>query len=495
MLKTLARRPSLPAAALISAALGAATVVVHAPLDAQQVRSISASDKKLGAEAHPQLLAEFGGAYTGAQAGYVTQVGRKIAVQSGLSNSESDFTITLLNSPVNNAFAIPGGYVYVTRQLLALMNDEAELASVLGHEVGHVAARHSNKRNTRSTLGTIGSAIVGVLTGSSELAQVAGQAAQLYTLSYSRSQEYEADDLGIRYLVRAGYDPNAAADMLASLDAQSQLDARAAGQSDARSVPTWASTHPNTPDRVKRAQRAAAQTGAAAQRGVRNRDAFLTALNGVLYDDDPKQGVIDGSTFRHPDLKLAFVAPQGYAIQNSPTAVTIQGSGGQAQFGGGTLGGGALSAYVTKVFAGLAGSSGQAPRLDIRSGQVNGLETASATTRASTQSGQVDLTVTAYRWGGDAAYHFVTIVPAGSGVGPFRSLVDSVRRLSDSEARQVRGKHIEVVTVRQGDSIQSLARRMAYADNQVERFLVLNARAANEALKLGERVKLIIIDS
>jgi predicted Zn-dependent protease len=280
--------------------------------------------------------------------------------------------------------------------------------------------------------------------------------------------------------------------MLASLDAQSQLDARAAGRDDARSMPTWASSHPNTPDRVKRARRAASQTGVTAQRAVRNRDAFLTALNGVLYDDDPSQGVIDGSTFRHPDLKLAFVAPQGYAMQNSPTAVTVQGSGGQAQFGGGTLGGGGLDNYVTKVFTGLTSSSGQSPSLDIRSGRINGLETASATTRASTKSGQVDVTVTAYRWGGDSAYHFLTIAPAGSGLGPFRSLVESVRRLSDSEAGQVRGKRVQVVTVRQGDSIQSLARRMGYADNQVERFLVLNALAANAAPKPGEWVKLIV---
>src|SRR3546814_19092231 len=102
------------------------------------------------------------------------------------------------------------------------MNDEAELASVLGHEVGHVAARHSQKRNTRSTIGSIGSVLLGVLTGSSELAQIAGQASQLYTPSYSRSQEYEADDLGIRYLKREGSDPFAAADMLDSLGRRSE---------------------------------------------------------------------------------------------------------------------------------------------------------------------------------------------------------------------------------------------------------------------------------
>src|SRR4051812_9846875 len=102
-----------------------------------QAQAISAGDKRSGAEAHPQLVQQFGGAMKGPTADYVTRVGRKIAVQSGLSNSERDFTVTLLDSPINNAFAIPGGYVYVTRGLLAAMNDEAELASVLGHEVGH----------------------------------------------------------------------------------------------------------------------------------------------------------------------------------------------------------------------------------------------------------------------------------------------------------------------------------------------------------------------
>ncbi|MBD3761997.1 M48 family metalloprotease, partial [Rhizorhabdus sp.] len=132
-----------------------------------QAQSISAGDKKMGAEAHPQLVQQFGGAMKGPAADYVTRVGRKIAVQSGLSNSERDFTVTLLDSPVNNAFAIPGGYVYVTRGLLALMNDEAELASVLGHEVGHVAARHAAKRQQTATLTQILAGVVGAVAGNS----------------------------------------------------------------------------------------------------------------------------------------------------------------------------------------------------------------------------------------------------------------------------------------------------------------------------------------
>ena len=455
---------------------------------ASAARSISASDKRRGPSAHPQLPQEFGGAYRGSQAAYVTSVGRRIAVQSGLSNSQQDFTITLLNSPVNNAFAIPGGYVYVTRQLLSLMNDEAELASVLGHEVGHVAARHSSKRNTRSTLGSLGSVLVGVLTGSSELMQVAGQAAQLYTLSYSRSQEYQADDLGIRYLGRAGYDPQAAADMLASLDAQSKLDARTAGR-EQNAMPSWASSHPNTPDRVARARKKAVEIGGTGK--TRNRDAFLAALNGVTYDDDPKQGIIDGATFRHPDLKLQFQAPSGFAMQNSPSAVVVSGSGGQAQFGGGALSG-SLGDYIGKVFQGLAGQQGQIQYSDPQRTTINGLEAASATARANTQSGQVDVTVTAYQFGPSTAYHFVTIAPAGSGVGPFRSLIQSVRRLSDSEAAQIKGRRIQVVTVKSGDTARSLSSRMAYKDYQLERFLTLNALAANDALRPGDKVKLVV---
>ena len=134
---------------LIAGAALAVVAVPQASTIAQSgtgvVQSISAKDKQQGDEAHPQLVSEFGGAMTGAQAQYVESVGKKIAVQSGLSNAQSDFTVTLLNSPVNNAFAIPGGYVYTTRQLVALMNNEAELAAVLGHEVGHVAARHAAK--------------------------------------------------------------------------------------------------------------------------------------------------------------------------------------------------------------------------------------------------------------------------------------------------------------------------------------------------------------
>jgi predicted Zn-dependent protease len=248
---------------------------------AQAVRSLSESDRAQGAAAHPELLKQYGGAYGGPQAGFVRRVGQRVAVESGLSNKGSDFTVTLLDSPVENAFAIPGGYIYITRQLLALMTSEAELASVLGHEVGHVAARHSASRNKRATVGSILAAGAGILTGSTLASRAVGAGAQLYTLGYGRDQEYQADALGIRYMTAAGYDPYAAADILAALDASTSLAAQASGRN-AQSVPTWASTHPNSRDRVQRAARLAGETNwpdAPPPQDV----AFLRMLDGLPY--------------------------------------------------------------------------------------------------------------------------------------------------------------------------------------------------------------------
>ena len=459
------------------------------------VSSISAQEKASGAKQHPELLKEFGGAYSGPQARYVESVGRRIAVQSGLSNAQGDFTVTLLNSPVNNAFAIPGGYVYVTRQLMALMNDEAELAGVLGHEVGHVAAQHGQRRQKAAQRNAVGGALLGALAGallgdsglSGIVQQGIGTGSQLLTLRFSRTQEYEADDLGIRYLASAGYDPRALSDTLASLAAQNDLDSQATGN--ARSVPEWASTHPDPASRVSRAARGAEASGSTST--VRNRDAFLAALDGVLYGDDPKQGVINGNRFQHPDMRLSFSIPQGFGMENGAQAVSITGSGGQAQFSTARYNGD-LGTYVNSVFAQLGGGNGGVPSGEIERTTINGLPAAWRTVRARTKSGQVDATVFAYDFGGGKAYHFLLLTPAGGGVGPFVSMVESVKRLSAQEAAAIKPRRVQVVTVKTGDTVQSLSRKMVYSDLQLERFLVINALRSDSVLKPGDRVKIII---
>src|SRR5512145_326443 len=169
--------------------------------------SITQGDRAQAAQAHPQILQQLGGAVDGPAAVNVANVGERVAVAAGVPGQ---CTFTLVNSDVPNAFAIPGCYIYVTRGLLALMNSEDELASVLGHEVGHVVADHSARRQNTATMTTLGAIVAGVLTGSGDIAQLAGQAGQLYALNYSRDQEYEADDLGVRYLLTNGYNAYAA---------------------------------------------------------------------------------------------------------------------------------------------------------------------------------------------------------------------------------------------------------------------------------------------
>ncbi|WP_294389885.1 M48 family metalloprotease [uncultured Sphingomonas sp.] len=289
----------------------------------QAARSISQSDRQQGAAANPQLTAEFGSAYKGPQTAFVERVGKRVAIESGLSNASGDFTVTLLNSPVENAFAIPGGYIYITRQLLALMNSEAELASVLGHEVGHVAARHSTSRNTRATIGSILAAGAGALTGSSLATRVVGTGAQLYTLKYGRGQEYEADALGIRYMTAAGYNPYAAAQILDQLDASTALSAQASGKS-AQSLPTWASTHPNGAERVERAMRLAADTGKP-DRATGQDVAFLRMLDGLPYGATNEKKVIRIVTVGTRDTVDTLAARMNYPQLKRERFLTLNG--------------------------------------------------------------------------------------------------------------------------------------------------------------------------
>jgi predicted Zn-dependent protease len=467
------------------------------PLEAQsakapKVYAISPTDKSEGAKAHPELLAEFGGAVTGAQASYVEQVGKKIAVQSGLSNATGDFTVTLLNSPVNNAFAIPGGYVYVTRQLTALMNNEAELAGVLGHEVGHVAARHSAQRQKAAQrnqiIGVLGSILSGAVLGDNAFGQFGqklfSQGSQLLTLKFSRSQELQADQLGITYLKRAGYDPRAMATVLESLARQNALEAQLRGS--ANQTPEWASTHPDPASRVRTALTYAGNTAT----GLTNRDAFLTRIDGLVYGDDPKQGVVEGRKFTHPVLRFAFEAPDGFFMVNGTSAVSISGSSGKAQFSSGKLGG-SLDSYINTVFGSLT-ESGQAriTPASIEKTTVNGIPAAYGVSRVQSSSGTVDVVVFAYDFGNGQAYHFVTLAQAG-GAEAFTPMFRSLRRISAADAGSVKPRLLDVVTVKAGDTVQSLAAKMAYTDAKVDRFLVLNGLQANSALTPGQKLKIV----
>lgn len=488
--------PARPGRALLLTSIAATALSACATADAQtrtaSTPQITQAEAQQGAQANVQILQEFGGAMTGPQASYVESVGKNIAVQSGLGNARDSFQVALLNSSVNNAFAIPGGYIYTTRQLVGLMNNEAELAGVLGHEVAHVAARHSQRRQQaaqrNNILGAIGSILSGVLLGNSGIGQAIGQGiqqgSQLLTLKFSRSQELEADQLGQQYLTRAGYDPHAMATVLNSLAQQNALDARLQGRNSAQ-VPAWASTHPDPASRVASANQRAGRTT-----GMTNRDTFLTRIDGLLYGDDPAQGVIEGQQFIHPQLQLAFSAPSGFYMVNGTTAVSINGQNGQAQLTTGQYGG-SLESYIANVFRQIGGQNAQLQPSAIRRTTVNGIPAAYATARANTGNGQVDVTVFAYEFARDRAFHFQAITAAGRS-GVFNPMFGSMRRITTAEAGRVVPRRIDVVTVGPRDTVQTLAGRMAYTSSQVERFRVLNGLRNSDNVSPGQKVKLVV---
>lgn len=441
---------------------------------------------------HPQLVEGMGGAETGPRAAYVNAIGQRVAAQSGIAPTAYRFT--LLNSAVENAFAVPGGHVYVTRQLMTLAGDESELAFAIAHEVGHVAARHAQAREAitrRNSIGGILGAILGSVVGGgfgNVVAQQAARSAQLRTLTFSREQEYQADTLGLRYLIGAGYDPAGGAGILAALTRQSALQARVHGR-DNRQLPEWASTHPLSTNRMQRAANEARATGRLGT-GARNRDEYLSRIEGLYVDDDPAQGVIDGRTFTHPDLRIYFAVPPGHLMQNGTRAVSISGSGGKAQFGGGRYRG-SLENYVYAAVQELADGRQLAVAPPQRV-MINGIPAAYTLTRANTSSGVVDVSVVAYQWAPDTIYHFIMLSPAGRGMGPFTSMVNSIRKITPAEAAAIRPRIVDVVTVGTGDTVQSLAGRMAYRDFKMDRFLALNGLAPSARLMPGQKVKLVV---
>lgn len=469
----------------LAAAVALALVAAPAAAPAQNLAGLSQRDRQIGAQGYKEIVQQFGGTVDGPLADYVRGVGTRIAMASVPGSRPQDWTITVLNSPVPNAMATPGGYLYITRGLLAMMNSEAELASVLGHEAGHVAARHSDKRQGRATLGAIGTMAAAIL-GGSQAAQLANVGANAWVAGFSRSQENEADTLGMRYAIAAGYDPRAAASMLAALDRVAAVEGKETIER--RGVNSFFSTHPVTADRVQRVERQAIATG---RTGAINRDAFLAAIDGMIFGDAPDQGVISGPSFRHAGLRLGFDAPPGFTLQNSPQAVAGRGrDGSQFIFSGGRVQPGQdLQSIVRQAWAQT--TNGQVPQANYVERQVNNLDAGLSEARIGTRQGTVDVGVHAFRTAPDQVYLLRTMAPAGRG-GQFQSLVGSFRRLTPAEvAAAGRGRTIDVVTVRPGDTAASLSQRMAPPYNRVQSFLALNG-IPDRPLQPGEKLKLIV---
>ena len=439
---------------------------------------IDERDRAFGAEQHERLLAEFGGAYGGDEAPYVAAVGERVAEAAGLGG---ECVVTLVNSDVVNAFAVPGCYVYVTRGLLALVGSEDELASVLGHELGHVVAAHSARRERRSMWRHLGVLAVS-LVGSERLTRLAGQAAQYFTLRYSRAQEYESDTLGLRYMVAAGYDPHAAADMLGALGRHEAYMTSTGGRDEARSIPEWARSHPLAEARVERARAAAAATGIADEERPERVEPYLATVDGLLYGDDPEQGFVLGRRFAHPLLRIGFEAPEGYTLTNSPQAIQLSGPGGvRGEFAGGPLPPGGLPEYAARVASAITGGKGEAVAAERVA--VDGRPFVLLRMALRGRQGAATLSVAAYDGGGGGAYHFVLLSPAGADGGD--ALFETFHLLTPAEIARLRPRVLRTVEVAPGGA-------PAMADpNGRELFGLLNGRNPAAPLRPGERVKIV----
>ncbi len=468
------------------ASAGAASLAACAtnPVTGRSSLGSIQDDVALGKQEHPKLVAAFGGEYQDAAlSSYVQNLGRTIAAKTEFPNLPYRFTV--LNSPIVNAMALPGGYVYVTRGLLALASNEAEVAGVLGHEIGHVTARHTAERQTQSIFAQLGLVLLGVATGSGELVDLASTGAAVYLQSYSRDQEFEADTLGVRYMAEGGWDPEAMVTFLASLREQSQLEALMAGQSPS-SVDEFnmMASHPRTVDRVQRAVEAA---GAGVGQGVLHREIYLAEIDGMLYGDDPSQGIIDGRWFRHPGLRFEFEVPSGFRLMNGANEVTAQHPNGAGIVFD------MAQARSSDMAAYLSSWAGETPLTDIERITVNGQAAATGWTRLQSNAGQVDVRPVAIQGDNGRVFRFLFIAPAGAtgwNAG-FRETTYSFARLTQSEAQRVKAFRIAIRTVGGGDTVDSLSRSMPFGQYNDETFRVLNDLANGGGLVRGEQVKVV----
>jgi predicted Zn-dependent protease len=428
----------------------------------------------IGAQEHPNILAEFGGAYESsrldAYVGGVAQRLWRVAEVEGFT-----LRVTVLNSPQVNGFALPGGGIYLTRGLVALADDEAQLASVIGHEIGHISARHIAQRYSRQVLSDWGVNVVGTVSFDL-LSDTVADRARVYLGGYTREQEAEADLLGIRYLKRAGYDPTAAVRFLDKLQRFAALDGQ--DLDGGAGAPQYVATHPQT---AARRQRLAAEALGLRTTGARlGRTEHLTAIDGMLYGSDPAQGFVRGTVFAHPAKGFRFEVPAGFHLFHSRDQVIARGP--QDSFilfgAAGQPHAGPMTDYLTRGWA------HKLQLTQVQALRVGGHEAASGKARVETTRGERDLQLVAIRFDAATIYRFTYLIaPAVTAqlAAALQRTTQSFRALAPGEAAAFLPRRIKVARPPAADTLDSLARRLAFDDQPVARFALLNGLDAARA--------------
>lgn len=397
------------------------------------------------------------------------------------------WTIAILNVPDVNAFAFPDGRVFVTRGLLALLDNEAQLAAVVGHEMGHVTARHAERRRALRQRNLEAAVLVGRTTGDPRLTREVVALGVLDERAFSREQEFEADRIGITMIGRAGYDVDAAVTALSRLRDHTLLDARLASRSPDRADPaaSMLSTHPRTADRVRAARDLVVGVKSG---GEVNRDRHLDAIDGLLFGDEPRQGFVRGRDFLHPEMGFAFSVPPGYRLLNSPSSVMASGPDNSEMVF--TCRRDVTDAPMVDTMRRMLPTVSLA---DARATMIDSMEAAIGR-RPRGAGDDEDFRVVAIRFAPNVC---VFLISAAAFRQPDRGeemvrAAQTFRRLGPGERAQLRPFRLKIVTVAPGDTPQRLAARMPLGENALDWFNTLNGLEPGASLRPGQRVKTVV---
>ncbi len=414
-------------------------------------------EKALGAQAAEQIERDIGLVDDPELTAYIRAIGERMAAVSPRQDVEYRFYVADMAEP--NAFALPGGYIYVSRGLLAIANSEAELANVIGHEIGHVAARHSAQRQTRATgvglLTVLGTVLAGAK-GGAQAAETAAQIGQVagagLIASYSRDQERQSDEIGQKMAADTGWDPMGMAEFMEQLGGYTVLVTGGARQ------PTWLDSHPSTGERVQTSAERARELTVQPVPGIAvDREDFYRRFDGLLVGPDPKAGVFRDNLFLHPEIDFAIEFPQGWETQNQASAVLAAPAGRDAliqlQLSGAT----GDPAAAARQFAQQNGLT----YTNASSGRINGFPAYQAVARAQTEQGELGVHLTWIAHPG--AMFLVTgmapVAQYNNHAGAFTAAASSFRTLTDAEQNSITELRLDVVTARGGESLEALSQR------------------------------------
>ncbi len=471
---------AVAAAALI---VWAASCAMNPVTGKKEFMLLSAGDElALGKQTDTEILKSYGHYENPALGAYISGVGKKLGALSHQPNLEYSFKV--LDSPVVNAFAVPGGFVYLTRGILAYLNDEAELAGVVGHEIGHITARHSAQQYSRMQAAQLGLGIGAMISKTfRKYAGLAEAGMTLLFMSFSRDNERQADDLGVLYSSKAGYDARQMANMFVTLERLNPGEGR-------DGLPAWFSTHPNPPDRITAIQKAAQEWQAQNPqiRVATNRNEYLQRLDGLVFGDDPRHGYVEGQMFYHPELKFQFPIPAGWTVNNTASQVQIFNAKKEAVI---LL---SLAAEKTPSEAAQAFVAGtKATVVASQATQVNGLPVQRLVVDVATEQGairamasfiQKDSLVYAFLGYTAQAQFNAHSAAFDQTLGQFKALTDAAR-INVAPARLAVRK-----TARQGSLRQAL-QGFGVAQDKLEAYAVLNGMKLDDTLPAGALVKTV----